>query len=195
MQGEIHVTVEDFPTVKQANEFGEFCRSLGGKPLLIQLAKGNNPLQLMIAYKVKVEDDESLLQAADALAIQIVNAGWHVVRVKTEAKLGTGTNQYFEAHWKWNLHPNDAVKVMQNVMDFAGNGQLHHSRSLFNPRVHWLTARSKGDFADAGEEFDQLQSNMFNLVGRKVWEAMEGVHYERVIQDSNPRLDDGWANI
>jgi hypothetical protein len=178
---EIHVTI--YP--KQILEFADFCKQLKAKPLYIKLDSGLHRYQPMLAATTMLPDDVS----AKAWAIdygEIVAAHFPVTRVKLESRLTEGPNEYYEAHWKFELSYCD-----QRLDAFLSlEPRFLRSLNLFNTRTHYLSQRIYGSSDPvAGSE-------TFNAGGEAIRFGnlpLVKTHYERCVWDSNPALDYGWG--
>lgn len=190
---ELHVSVEEHPTIEQAVKFSALCDEMLGKPLLIQLANGEFPLQLMIARKTDLSTDDEAVTWAQTQAEMIKQMDWNIVRVKVEAPFSAKTygpkmtTVYNEAHWKTYLTP-EAAKDLREFLDKHPDFMYKHSWNVMQEGVHYLTVRSTNEdlsevfslFADRGERL--------TMAGFRPDKA----HYERVLYDSNFGLDAGW---
>lgn len=187
---ELHVTVEEHPTMKQANDFADLCQTLGFKTNLIELSSGKFPLQLMMATRYNREDDGKALSLAMDTANDFIQRSWRPVRIKVETPVEPGTAAYYEAHWKFLIKTEEDRQNWTNFLK-AHPGFLA-SKNLFKKGLFYLSQRIYN-------EPHWYANNMFtdteNYVLRKsdLRKNLEGGHYERVLYDSNPGIDAGWV--
>ena len=194
---ELHVTVEEHPTMLQANNFASLCQELGFKTNLIELSSGIFPLQLMMATKYNREDDGKALSYAMDVAGDFIARGWKPVRVKVETPVEAGTAAYYEAHWKFLIKTEED---RQNWDDFlkARSWQSTHpeaflvSKSLFKKGLFYLSSRIYNEpHWYANNMFTDTESCILRKSDLR--KNLEGGHYERVVYDSNPQIDTGWT--
>lgn len=188
---ELHITVEKFPSITQTVDFGKYCQeNLKCKANLIELSTGKYPLQLMLAQKHGLENDAAALDwASDYTALLRDYDHWDVVRVKVESALKKGPAIYFEAHWKFVLQSDDQIGTFNNFLVMHSGQGFLSSRNLLKDGVYYLSQRNYQVDHKAAER-------QFNAVSKKIELAqlpLEGVHYERVLTDSFPGLDEGWT--
>lgn len=188
---ELHITVEEHPTLAQAVKFGELCQEMLGKCLLIQLSSGDFPLQLMISRRSDFNDDATAVKWAQTQAEIIRLVGWKVVRVKVEAPFSAKTygpklhSMYTEAHWKF--HMEDPTRLRQ-WLDCVPKLAFKHSWNVIQKGTQYLTVR----IADMNPLREQA---FLDERGKSLMAAgfpYDKVHYERVVYDSYLGLDHGW---
>lgn len=187
---ELHITVEEHPSLTQTIDFDKFCREvLKCKCNLIELAKGKYPMQLMLAMKEGKKDDVDAIAWGKHIAAKLDALMFNPVRIKVESALKKGPSAYFEAHWKF-LCPTEQDYLAQNYFfEVHPDAGILASRNRLHDHVYYMSQRSYSpDHNDA--------KKLFNETHKKIQDAMlplEGVHYERVVWDSFPGLDEGWA--
>ena len=148
MDYEIHVTVEDFPSYKQANEFADYAAKVGGKALLIELynprSKPNvsSPLQLMYGVSGEFPNDDLARIYATDLSDVIRAAGYKVVRVKLESPLMPGEAVYYESHWKLDMRVDYEWQYAQLCTFLSKNPHYLRSKNLFDRGTYFLSSRS-----------------------------------------------------
>lgn len=194
---ELHVTVAEND---QLEPFESRCRtSLLCKANLIELNRGKHPLQLMLAKKGILNTDAEALEWGDITKCFVEIAKYTPIRVKVEAPLGSGAAVYFEAHWKFDLDaPRDTRPkaswgdMKQSFSDFiAAYPGFLWSRNVGRPNVYYLSQRAyHSDFPEAMNQFDFAHSQIVRYLDFVV--PLDGVHYERVLYDSDPSIDEGW---
>jgi hypothetical protein len=196
---ELHITVAENSSLET---FNEYCHTkLRCKANLIELSQGTYPLQLMLAKKGIVNTDEEALEWGDITKGFVEIAKWTPTRVKVESPLMPGPSIYFEAHWKFDLgmkrtglrpsiSQTDMVLALEEFA-LAYPGFLR-SRNVGNSGVYYYSVRSyQPDFAVAAALFDKYHRAVVDYIDFVV--PLDGVHYERVLFDSNPSLDEGWT--
>lgn len=114
------------------------------------------------------------------LSEQIVAEGFQTKRVKLEAQFDGRSgraNYYYESHWK------------VTSASYFGSG-VYFSRSLQDRTKFWGTSRMAGNSTSRAVEsrFYDIEQNL-----KQAEIFKEGNHYERVILDTMPALDNGWA--
>lgn len=186
MKYEAHITVfsAEHITARDLGRFMDVSERLGGHTLMIQLMgsqpeKFEHPLQVMLARKVELFNDAEAENWVGYLSQAVVAEGFLPKRVKLEAQLdGRGaTAKYYEAHWKVTNTP------------YYGSG-VYFSRSLQDRTKFWATARypGTGSAKTATSRFYDIEQDL-----KKSEIFKEGDHFERVILDTMPSLDNGWA--
>ncbi len=187
MKYETHITVILQP--KQIGEFQDFCVKLGGKAIFIDLVydgTGNKnaitvPFQPMFGRKFELVSDQEALMLSAHLRDEIAD-NFTIIREKVEAEIPTfivhGKSEYYEAHWK----------SIGSKIPWPGNGLLL-SRSAVDRTKFWITKRLPSSCTNPVSQFEQLTEK---LVRDKLI-APQGNHFERVVFDSNPEVDKGWA--
>lgn len=194
---ELHISVEERPTIDDAVRFSTVCEEMLGKPLLLQLSNGESPAQLMMTRRSEFSDtfsDDTAIAWATTQAEMIQLQGWNVVRVKVEAPFAAKTygpplmSAYSEAHYKMYLNSAE-VADLEEFLEQHPEFMYKHSWSVMEPGVNYLTVRSTE--ADLFEVF-----SLFTDRGERLTMAgfrPDKFHYERVLYDSNPGLDAGWS--
>lgn len=184
---ETHVTVEEAPSLKLSLAFKHICELQGWKCNLIELSRGSFPLQLMLAAKKEVENDEAAIAWGGELADFCSKDGWNVVRIKVESPLVAVTpHAYFEAHYKFHITNAD---TKARFIEFATKEGFLRSHNLFRRSLHYLSLRNYGTSAEtANLQFDK---GWYLIKGADL--GFESAHYERVLIDTNPKIDEGWT--
>jgi hypothetical protein len=168
--------------------FQEFCKLLDAKCLWIRLRPAQQnaiyPEHLMLAKSQQFENDE----AANLWILDLHRAAredFIVRRTKLEAELTPGPAAYFEAHWKLGVVASEARAVSEFTRCYP---HLYYSYNMINGN-HYMSARFfELDALAAGNYFGEASK----LINRR-FPIIKG-HYERVINDSYPTLDRGWAH-
>jgi len=181
---ELHVTVQPDDVLA----FLAFCAKVKTKPLYIQLNQGTHQDQLMLAQTHMLQDDKIAKGWADDYT-NTMKRGFNVLRTKLESRLTEGPNEYYEAHWKFDFGKNPNYWACA-VLDLrVRHPHLLHSRNLLDTRIHYLSQRIYN-------LADPVAANaIFNKSGETIAThglPIQKVHYERVVLDSNPKIDNGW---
>lgn len=196
---ELHITVAENDRLEA---FNDHCRSkaLLCKANLIELNQGKYPLQLMLAKKGILNTDEEALEWGEITKGFLEIAKWTPIRVKVESPLMAGPSIYFEAHWKFDLNTprqmrpkvsQDDMKRALGEFTVAYPGFLR-SRNVGNSGVYYYSVRSyQPDYQVAAAHFDKYHRRIVDYLDFVV--PLDGVHYERVLYDSDPSIDAGWS--
>lgn len=181
---EAHITVfgpEQIPA-RDLTKFMDLSLKLGGKTLIIQLLGIPNeifhPVQVMFGRKVELWSDGEALNWINYLGDQFIKEGFVPSRIKLEAALSKGSAQYYEAHWKV-------------TKPFASAESCYISQSVLDRKRFWATSRlTRGTMTETNAriQFERVQAS---LKSNSLF--LEGDHFERVILDTTPDLDKGWA--
>jgi hypothetical protein len=194
---ELHITVAEND---QLESFEERCKGFLCKANLIELNQGQYPLQLMLAKKGILNTDAEALEWGEIMSGFVGVTKFTPIRVKVEAPLGGGQVTYFEAHWKFDLgSPREGrPKVSRDNMErsieefTASFPGFLRSRNVGRPSVYYLSQRAyHNDFDEAMVQFDSAHTQIVKYLDFAV--PLGGVHYERVLFDSDPSLDAGWG--
>jgi hypothetical protein len=182
---ELHVTVQPDDVLA----FLAVCAKTKAKPLYIQLSEGRHQDQLMLAQTHMLKNDEVAKGWANDYT-GTLNRTFNVLRTKLESRLTEGPVEYYEAHWKFDF---SAYREYWScaVLDFrVTHPHILHSRNLLDTRIHYLSQRIYN------LQDPVAASTIFNKSGEDI--AAHGfqikkVHYERVVWDSCPAIDNGWV--
>lgn len=189
MQYELHMTTA--PDV-DVDHWSALCAWLRTKPLLIRLATGESPRQVMMTGRHD-GDDQSAATWRGNLHAAFGAAGFPIIREKMEIPLdksGDYPAAYYEAHIKMLLAEPEA-RALPDLADAVG---LHLStnelaRTVDGREKWYLTARAYGvDLDDAAAGFGEKLAHVTSLG----WHGVR-MEMEAVLADSNPALDAGWA--
>jgi hypothetical protein len=193
---ELHLTTD--PDVCLADWIGWTNRA-GQKALDIRLAAqdATNPRQIMTAGTYE-GIDATAAEWVYNLQEEMLAAGFPIQRAKLEVPLDKsgpyiGRISYYEAHVK-SLVPENRYPFLVKETHSLGwvvsyNALFEHQDGL---RKVYLTKRRSGNdhYIDAGHKlslaFSKLAPSSFHTV------RMES---EAVIDDTNPMIDEGWADV
>ena len=185
---ELHVTVEEHPSLTQTIDFEKLCReTLNCKANLIELSGGKYPMQLMLAAKFGWNTDEGAMEWGRDMERILRLRGWNPVRTKVESALKPGPSVYFESHYKLLLPTDNDVQGLNQFVLLHPNTFLS-SRNQLHDGVYYLSMRSyQPDHKVALKAFEAGR----HLIEKAL--SLESYHYERVVYDSFPGLDEGWV--
>ena len=191
MRYEIHITISN-TSVLDYHKFNQYCRSIHGcKANLIELSKGEYPLQLMLTKRDTFETDNQALKWGNEMSSKAMKDGWDVTRLKVESPLTEGKSEYFEVHFNFHVY-------RKNRPDFHSflekNPQFLHSHNLVYRPLHYLSLREyytpvgHGDYIPLYNKFLNAETLIkdFNL-------PLVETQFERVLIDTNPDIDKGWV--
>lgn len=189
MDFELHVTVD--PPSKIV-DWISFCRAHKIKPVLVELSKGQYPLQMMCAVNLRcsfVEMDACI----DKLEKGIENAGFKIMRTKVECSLPAMARRfpailYHETHFIFTL----TLAQLGAFTELGEKLQMAWSRNLL-PREdtllkYYLTQRIGGETSPRVAELIFAEKLM---AARKVL-PVRSVHLESAIYDCGRYIDRDW---
>ncbi len=189
---EIHVTID---AMDREAQWKKFCIAEGIKPLCIQMPCGDHPRQVMCA--VQITDTETAARHLMEMLIRDAEkAGFRVLRVKLEAPLAESEPndpmQYYECHikvWQPEYESPCEARSFQEMAEKMGFALSRDLWSSTDDQIrHFLTTRWRGaPNPKAAQGWFQALLDETHLL---LPEAT--MHTERVIFDSNPKLDAGW---
>ncbi|MDO8466701.1 MAG: hypothetical protein Q7S83_01015 [bacterium] len=189
MDFELHITV-DPPT--EIEKWTKFCKANEIKPVLVELSKGQYPIQMMCAVNlqcgfVKMEDYITKLEE------DVRKAGFTIMRTKLECRLGEMATLfpqtiYHETHFIFGLQP-DQVKTFMKLSDDLN---MAWSRNLL-PREdgllkYYLTQRISDGMSPRIAEMIFAEK----LTAAKKVLPVRSVHLESAIFDRGRYIDRGW---
>lgn len=185
-QKEIHLTVRLRP--EQRDAVLAIARDFGCKVLMIELARGDYPIQPMLSWR-QTTDLEAALNHAKSVSRALKQADIEVIRIKIEADLaeiGLTPARYAEAHFKLRAQA-DAWPALTKLC--ADHG-AHLSRNA------WSTdASGERRFATIRETEPRSAASAFawfqSVLTAAGWQ-IESCHQEAVLYDDNLSLDQGW---
>jgi hypothetical protein len=195
---EVHISVNERPggqgtkcyenALANAKRLIGPCGQLGAKILLIELDEGaENPFHLMVTKNHQFETDKEAEDWANNLQGMIKENGWHIERTKLEAQISEGPGVYYEAHWRVGFLDSMIKKVVSFTKRYP---QFKYSWSLLDREKKYFTARYFEYEPSAAQKYFQELTNLLES-NFKVTKA----ETERVVIDTNPEFDRGWAYI
>lgn len=182
---EIHVTIDAIAT-SAWQAFEQRVASLGGKAMVIELARGDTPLQPMLTLGKTGKLDE-VIRFAQTLSRELSQSGYQVLRCKIEQDANAGpeaAHHYFEWHGRVEVLEADRLRLAEACREFGGH--LSHN-TIRGSNQRYVTVRETGDYRQLAVRVADLRAAMSGQgweVGRQQW--------ERVVYDSNLALDSGW---
>ncbi len=186
---EIHITVNSHPNI-EANTFTEICSELNGKPLLIELAKGESPRQLMISKCISKNNLEEIFELCKSDCKILSVKGFATNRLKIEVNSNVAylfekdiKQNYFEWHGKLEL------KSYESLLGICRKHNAHLSRNSLKGEnsYRFITLREFG-------EKNVFENRVFLLtedLQNHDWEILKQ-ESEFCVFDSNMFLDNGW---
>jgi hypothetical protein len=182
---EIHLTVAAMAT-SAWQAFEQRVTSLGGKAMVIELARGDIPLQPMLTLGKAGKLDE-VIRFAQALSHELSQSGYPVLRCKIEQDANAGleaSHHYVEWHGRVEVLEADRSRLAGICQQHGGHLSQNAIRGS-NKR--YVTVRETDDFRQLASRVAGLRAAMSEQgweVGKQQW--------ERVVYDSNLALDSGW---
>ncbi|KAB2916186.1 MAG: hypothetical protein F9K23_08735 [Bacteroidetes bacterium] len=189
---ELHITVADV-AFQQLDSFIELCHQMGGKPLLIELSRGDYCSQPMFNAIVKGSDISYALEIAKEHAVTLNGNGFEVNRLKIEVpafnyNLVTDNSQlqnvdYFEWHGKVDFE-REAL-----LLQLCEKNGAHLSKNALkdNERKRYVTLREFGDKTIFDNRILALIKN-FEENNYTVYKQQA----EYCVYDTNVLLDKNW---
>jgi len=183
---ELHLTCGAMHAA-QIPSFVEVCEQVGLKPLLIDLAHGEQKQQPMATTWLRGDLAEAKAEAM-ALAQWLARAGMAVLRVKVEAPIQgheclSRPDEYFEWHGKLRMHD---ASALQHLCETHG-ARLSRNSLKDEADVRFVTLRSR-------EPLDRFKARVAALAGqleREGWPLLKQ-DTEICLHDSRESLDAGW---
>ncbi len=189
---EFHLTTVPLATRELAG-FESLCQAVGGKALLIELARGQHCQQPMLSLVRKDLDAEAALAEARQLAEQFSAAGYPVLRVKLEvpawgaartrpAQAAAGST-YYEWHGRVRYEREAALRAWceQQAVHLSANALRHQ------PEVRFVTLREFGPAAQFAARVAAVRAGL----ATNGWEVAKQ-QAEFCFFDSRVSLDAGW---
>lgn len=186
---EIHITVEPQNSA-DTNIFTQICSELGGKSLLIELAKGENSQQLMMSKCVLGENLEEILEFCKIDCALFASKSFVPNRVKIEVDFNCADlfaeknrHNYFEWHGKIEL------KFYDELFEICRRHNAHLSRNSLKGEndFRFITLREFGQKA----VFENRVSSLIGDLQKYNWKIVKQ-ESEFCVFDSNISLDRGW---
>lgn len=193
---EIHLTVDSL-TKERLPSFEQFCQTLGGQAVLIQLPVGEHTQQPMFTMTEKGENLAEILAFIDDLKPRFVAENFSIIRTKLEIPAHQAneflsqypdTNGYFEWHGKVDFV---GLKNLPTLQVLAKNHQVHLSQnSLKNlPNQRFITLRYQ---LAQQEDFYQKIADITQTIQQYPHFSLLRSQAEYCVFDSNISLDTGW---
>lgn len=182
---EIHLTVAAIAT-SAWQAFEQRLTSLGGKAMVIELARGDTPLQPMLTLGKTGKLDE-VIRFAHTLSDDLSRFGYQVLRCKIEQDANAGregAHHYFEWHGRVEVLETDRLRLAEACQEYGGH--LSHN-AIRGSNKRYVTVRETDDYRQLALRVAELRAAM----GEQDWEVSKR-QWERVVYDSNLALDSGW---
>lgn len=191
---EVHITVQSLKN-SELEQFKQFCKQIGAKPILIALPKGRMTQQAMISKVFTGLVEGQLGQEIKQLKAQFVDAGYEIIRTKVEVPLeyiAMGVKefpdyhgQYFEWHGKVEF---DEIEHLQGAIRYL---DAHISRNGLKDENNrrFVTVRAYHTQRFFMNKVDTVVQALEHHGLKLVKQA-----YEYCIYDSNRAIDSGWVD-
>jgi len=182
---EVHLTIAAI-AISAWEAFEQRAASLGGKAMVIELARGDTPLQPMLTLGKAGKLDE-VVRLAQTLSHELSQFGYQVLRCKIEQDANANdeaAHHYFEWHGRLEVLEADRLRLAEFCQEYGGHLSQNAIRGS-NKR--YVTVRETDDFRQLALRVAGLRAAMSEQgweVGKQQW--------ERVVYDSNLALDSGW---
>jgi hypothetical protein len=189
---EIHITTVPLAEA-QLEPFVALCRQHGGKPLLIELARGEHAQQPMFSKVVYAAGLPEALAATASYGYHLQREGFPATRLKLEVpahcaallagKVDRPTTPYFEWHGKIVIERAEALAAL------CRRHGVHLSRNALKGEggTRFVTLREFGPQRAFGERVDVL----VRALGAGGW-PVANAQAEYCVFDTNTSLDKGW---
>ncbi|MDQ1833382.1 hypothetical protein [Massilia scottii] len=186
---EIHLTTAPFAAAQWPG-FDRYAASIGARPMVIELARGDHPVQPMLTLCRDGGLDE-VVRFSQALAGQAAQSGFEVVRCKIEQDASAhvlcvqgGRQHYFE--WHGRMVVPEPIRRQLAALSEQYGGHLSNN-AVRGGDIRYVTLREMGDFAALRRRVAALADAIAAqgwVIGKQQWES--------VVFDSNLTLDSGW---
>lgn len=189
---EIHITVGELAE-SRSGLFTQICREQAGKPLFIELSRGDFRHQPMFSKVLHEKDLEAVLRLSEQYALAFRQAGFAPKRLKIEVpfddaqKLEAGTDSPGERYYEW--HGKVPYERVERLLKLCEAHQVHVSRNALkdSENLRFITLREYGS-ADTFQSRVKILNEALGEDGRPVSKQ----HFEYCIFDTNSCLDKGW---
>ena len=183
---ELHLTCGAMDAARIPS-FVEVCEQVGLKPLLIDLAHGEQKQQPMATTWLRGDLAEAKAEAV-ALAQWLARAGMAVLRVKVEAPIQgheclSRPDEYFEWHGKLRVHD---ASALQHLCERDG-ARLWRNSLKGQTDACFVTLRSR----EALDGFKARVAALADQLERQGWPLLKQ-ETEICLLDSRESLDAGW---
>lgn len=187
---EIHLTIGNLLRDKE-KEFIDFCQQNGGKPLIIELFKGDYTHQPMFTKVIYSNDFASVLENSKRLSIELMDNHFTPKRLKIEVPdvhgalfdlANTSFDKYYEWHGKVEYLQAEKLEALckQHKAHLSLNSLKEESNTRF------ITLREFGNrqtFVNKVSKLTQTLSGEWTILKQQS---------EYCIYDDNIFLDKGW---
>lgn len=192
---ELHITVADVE-LKQLDTFTALCRQMGGKPLLIELSRGDYCTQPMFNTVMQANDLFEAVEVSEIRAAMLGNKGFTVKRIKIEIpaySYGLTTDKhtlenvsYFEWHGRIDFERE------QQLLEICEKHTAHLSKNALkdNAGKRFITLREFG----SKEIFENRIAALVNDLQQNGW-AADKQQAEYCLYDTNVVLDKNWLTL
>ncbi len=186
---EIHLTIAPLPTAHWP-AFERYAASIGAKPMVIELARGQYRVQPMLTLGRTGELDD-VIRFAQALAHRSAQLNYDVLRCKIEqdasacaASPDSSTCHYLEWHGRIVVAEPTRSRLAALCERFGGHLS---NNAISGGDRRYVTLRETAGFASLAARVSALHI----AISEHGW-VISKQQWERVVYDSNLTLDLGW---
>ncbi|TNE79885.1 MAG: hypothetical protein EP332_09005 [Bacteroidetes bacterium] len=189
---ESHITLSKLER-NELDNFITFCKNIHGKPLWIELSRGDFIQQPMLNLLSKQSQISGALNESRRHSNSLIERGWEVERIKIEIPF-SDLNRYLTSHAQHNViyhewHGKIQLHSRIELEKVCERNGVHLARNALklNEQIHFITLR---EFASP--ELFQLRLKQLKLdLESGPWPLLKE-QAESCVFDSNLYLDHGW---
>jgi hypothetical protein len=192
---EIHLTVESLNTDGQ-EKFAEFCLKHDAKPLLIELARGDNMQQPMLTKVIYTESLDDVLKISTRYSNLLRQNSFKVNRLKIETMpeyatlFDDGEAGTFAKYYEWHGKINYERPVELLALCEKHKAHLSINALKNTPNIRFITLREFGDNNTFNTRIKELTTD----ITAGGWQLLKQ-QSEYCIYDNNCFLDNGWLTL
>jgi hypothetical protein len=191
---ELHLTTADLPR-NQLDVFVGVCIRYGGKPLLIELSRGEYTRQPMFSKVIYADKPKEAIHQASSHVQSLRASGFQTTRVKIEVPSAyAGLFQSFrvatfEPYFEW--HGKIPFLRVSQLLELCSNHGVHLSRNSLKDEhaSRFVTLR---EFRSS-EAFQQRIDALVKALEQGGW-FVGKQQSEYCLYDTNTVLDNGWLS-
>lgn len=189
---EIHITVGELSAL-QSTSFREICREENGKPLFMELSRGEFQQQPMFSKVIQEKDLAAAVRLSEHYTSKLRQAGFVPKRLKIEVPfdsmvlfdegIAVSEKRYYEWHGKVSY---ERVEQLLKLCE-AHNVHVSHNALKDEQNLRFITLREYG----AADEFERRVKALNETLQEEGW-VVSKQHFEYCLLDTNISLDKGW---
>lgn len=191
---ELHLTLVQL-ALSEEQRFIDFCAGHGGKPLLIELARGKTVSQPMFSEVIPFVSLTEAIAYAKLRVHQLQEAGFAVCRIKLEVPASCASQVVFpgdtasQPYYEW--HGRIAYENADALLQLCTALQVHLSRNALRRETttRFITLREYG----AATLFEQRLTLLKGGLVKGGWTLFKE-HAEYCVYDDHLALDEGWLS-